>query len=369
MSANTIPNGKRTARNANHEMLRLIAIYMIVFIHANMYLGKFCQGAGWSFFNGLVNGVCNTGVSCFILISGYYGVRFDIRKLVKMECMMITLSLLETGLMYIFAPESLGGGSALLEQLVKSVFPFITRKYWFYSCYVCLLLFSGYLDKLIKALDRETFRNLLLLMAGLFSVLPTVFYFELVPDNGKGLVQMIMIYLIGRYIRMYRDVRLPQVKAVSLFLLLWIVNGISHEHPVALGSMSHHLCKDNSITNIVMAVILFYLFKEVRIRKGARMINRIASQVFAVFALNNTVVFLVMNRWKKYAAAPGPGGVLVFLMLAGIVLAVTLGCLLTGWIRELLLGRPDALAADLICRIGSQLLPKILRLKNRAGAE
>ena len=123
MSANTIPNGKRTARNANHEMLRLIAIYMIVFIHANMYLGQFCQGASWSFFNGLVNGVCNTGVSCFILISGYYGVRFDIRKLVKMECMMITLSLLETGLMYIFAPESLGGALPCSSSLSSPCFP------------------------------------------------------------------------------------------------------------------------------------------------------------------------------------------------------------------------------------------------------
>ena len=87
------------------------------------------------FFNGLVNGICNIGVTCFILISGYYGVQFKLKKLVKMECMMISYSLLEILLMYLVMPEQLQG-AALLEQLVKSLLPFISRKYWFYSCYV-----------------------------------------------------------------------------------------------------------------------------------------------------------------------------------------------------------------------------------------
>ena len=100
----------------------------------------------------LVNGICNIGVTCFILISGYYGVQFKLKKLVKMECMMISYSLLEILLMYLVMPEQLQG-AALLEQLVKSLLPFISRKYWFYSCYVCLMLLSGYIQKLIDALD------------------------------------------------------------------------------------------------------------------------------------------------------------------------------------------------------------------------
>ena len=96
---------KKITRNSNHELLRLIAMYMIVFIHANMYLGSFCSGNIGMFFNGFVNGICNIGVSCFVLISGYYGIKFNIRKLVKMECMMISFSLLETMLLYVVMPE------------------------------------------------------------------------------------------------------------------------------------------------------------------------------------------------------------------------------------------------------------------------
>lgn len=137
---------EKSARNSNHELLRILAMYMIVLIHANMYLFQFTGGGIGFALNGMVNGICNIGVSCFILISGYYGVKFSIRKFVRMECMMITYSLLETALMCLILPEQVQG-AALLEQLIKSFLPFITRKYWFYSSYVCLFFFINSLTQ------------------------------------------------------------------------------------------------------------------------------------------------------------------------------------------------------------------------------
>lgn len=323
-------------RNSNHELLRILAMYMIVLIHANMYLGYFCTGHVFTFFNGLVNGLCNTGVSCFILISGYYGVKCDIRKLVKMECMMITYSLAETLLLYLAMPEQMQG-AALFEQIVKSFLPFITRKYWFYSCYVCLMLLSGYIKKLTDHLDRAAFQGLLLLLFFLFSVLPTLCYFELVPDNGKGLVQMIMVYLAGRYIRLYQDVKLPK-RAGAVFFLLWMINGISHEFPIQTGGIYHHLCKDNSITNLIMAVILFYFFKELKFRSAV--VNKTAGNVFAVFALNNSLVLIAMEALKQ-RGFPAAGGIGGFFVLAAFSLLILLTCLILGALREAVLGRMD----------------------------
>ena len=295
------------------------------------------------FFNGLVNGICNIGVTCFILISGYYGVQFKLKKLIKMECMMISYSLLEILLMYLVMPEQLQG-AALLEQLVKSLLPFISRKYWFYSCYVCLMLLSGYIQKLIDALKQEEMKKLLILMIILFCVLPTIFYFELIPDNGKGLVQMIMVYMIGRYIRSYYDRKL-QGKAIIVFIGLWIINGISHELPIQIGGIYHHLCKDNSITNLTMAVILFFIFKNWKFQSG--IINHLAKNIFAVFALNNTLIACVMkilreNNLVKQGAAGG------FLMLVGIVFIILVGCLLIGSIRELMFGKLDEKLGNMI---------------------
>ncbi|MCM1268746.1 MAG: acyltransferase [Bacteroidales bacterium] len=325
------------------ELLRILAMFMIVSIHANRYLFQIVSGRSAVFFNGMVNGICNIGVTCFILISGYYGMKPDVRKFVRMECMMVTYSLAETILLCIVTPQQMQGG-ALLEQLVKSFFPFITRKYWFYSSYVCLLFFSGYIQKFLEQLTREAFQRLLLLQLVLFSVLPTLFYFELVPDNGKGLVQMIMIYMVGRYIRMYQDVNIPK-GAGLLFLFLWIVNGVSHEIPIQIGGIYHHLCKDNSFTNLTMAVILFYLVKGWKFRSSA--VNRAAGDVFAAFALNNALVTVVMELLLDNGFRGGKG-IVGYLMLIGIEAAVFAGCLFVGEVRRLLFDRCDNYLGDLI---------------------
>lgn len=332
---------EKTKRNSGHELLRIIAMYMIVFIHANMYLRKFCTDSSWMLFNGLVNGICNTGVTCFILISGYYGIKFNFSKLVKMECMMITYSLLETVVMYVVFPEQMQG-AAFLEQLVKSCLPFVTRKYWFYSSYICLFLLSGYIQKFVECLKREEFKRLLIMLIVLFSIFPTLFYFELIPDNGKGLVQMILVYLTGRYIKMYRDCSIKDLtgrrKALLLFMMLWIVNGVSHEFPIQVAGIYHHLCKDNSITNIIMAVLLFYFFKDLKFT--SEVINQLAKYIFAVFALNNTMVSAWMEIMLENGF-DGSRGIPGFLMLAGIVLLILGVCLIIGVFREMVFGKAD----------------------------
>lgn len=324
-------------RNSNHELLRLIAMYMIVRIHANMYIFNFYTGSLSTVLTGAVNGICNTGVTCFILISGYYGIKFDFKKLVKLECMMISYSLLETGILYFVFPQQMTG-AMLLEQAAKSVLPFISRKYWFYSCYICLFLFSGYIDKLIKKLSREELKKLLLISLLIFSIMPTVFYFEIVPDNGKGLVQMLMVYMIGRYIRLYGSRKISPKKALLIIGALWAVNGISHELPISIGGIYHHLCKDNSITNLAIAVILFGLFKEMSFQ--SRLINKVSGCIFAVFALNNTLVNVTMETLKRRGLQE-TNGIVGFFKLEGITLTIFAVCLVIGLVREGILGKLD----------------------------
>lgn len=345
---------KETVRNSNHELLRIIAMYMIIFIHANMYLGNFCTGSIRTFFNGFVNGICNIGVSCFILISGYYGIKFSFQKFVKMECMMITFSILETIILCIALPQQMQG-AALLEQIVKTFFPFITRKYWFYSSYICLFFFSGYIQKFIEVLDKKEFKKLLFTLLLLFSILPTLFYFELIPDNGKGLVQMIMIYMIGRYIKMYCDSSVWNYSNkkcfFALFIILWVVNGVSHEFPIQIGGIYHHLCKDNSITNLTMAIILFFIFKELTIK--SKFINKIAAYIFAAFALENSLVIVTMQVIGNMNLK-SLGGIGGFLTLSFILFGILAICLLLGLFREAIFKKIDLKAS----RTAKHLLDK-----------
>lgn len=78
-----------------------------------------------------------------------------------------------------------------------------------------------------------------------------------------------------------------------MFVFFWLINGISHEIPLQIGDIYHHFCKDNSITNIVMAVLLFYLVKGIPL--NVKPVNKAASFLFAAFALNNQFVSIAMH--------------------------------------------------------------------------
>ncbi len=42
-------------------------------------------------------------------------------------------------------------------------------------------------------------------MLVIFSGITTFFFFDITQDGGKGIVNMVLLYLIGRYIRLYGE--------------------------------------------------------------------------------------------------------------------------------------------------------------------
>ena len=88
-----------------------------------------------------------------------------------------------------------------------------------------------------------------------------------------------------------------------------------------------------------MAVLLFYLFKELKFR--SQFVNKVAAYVFAVFALNNSLVTILM-KWIEKNGFESPNGFLGFFILVGVVLGTFVCCLLVGVIRECLFRRMDS---------------------------
>ncbi len=324
-------------RYSNFELLRIIAMFMIVLIHANMNLGSFATGWAARIYNGMANGISNIGVSMFILISGYFGVSFNVKKLTKLELKMIVYSIFALVASLVFYGATMSMGDKL-ELFAKALLPFTSRSHWFYSCYVLVVIFSGYIDKFIKCLDEKKMRHFIMIMLFCFSVLPTCFYFEIVPDNGKGIVQMFMLYMIGRYIRLYADDFADGRKGLLKLALFggWMINCISFLFPVRVGGIYHTLCKDNSITNLIMAVSLFYLFKEIKIE--SKIINRAAGCLFAVFAMNNTVISIYVDTISSHMPVLMNLGSIGFVMIPLISAAVLVSCVLVGLVCDLLLG-------------------------------
>ncbi len=345
-------------RKSNLELLRILAMFFIILIHlaSAMDLSHFgLEGKFGHVLGGGIVGICNIGVTCFCLISGYFGIKFSLEKLLKMEIMMIVYSLLETLILWKVFPDQMQG-AALLEQLVKSFFPFVSRKYWFYSCYVCLFLFSGYIQKFIDMLKEEELKKFIALSLLIFSVFPTIFYFDIMQDAGKGLVQMITVYIIGRYICIYKDVPVKRKVAIPLFLILWVLNTISIIFPIRFGSIVHSLCRDNSITNITMAILLFYIFKNINF--SSKNINKLTSYMFAVFALENALVNVtakIITHRELYINS----AILGIILLPGTVFSILALCLGIGAIFDLLFSKIERKAIASAVQVINVLYEKI----------
>ena len=203
-------------------------------------------------------------------------------------------------------------------------------------------------------LKKQEMKRLILLLLLVFSVFPTMFYFEIMQDAGKGLVQMLMLYLLGRYIRLYRDIKVDKLNAVVAFGSLWAVNTISIMKPLTIGSITHSLCRDNSVTNIAMAIILLYLFKDIDF--SSIWVNKFTANMFAVFAFENSVVKIAAEVLIR-SGFRGDNRVVGTLLLLGIVMLIFVLCTVIGAVRELIFGKLE----KKITVFGEEVFEKIVR--------
>lgn len=142
-------------RNSTIELLRVLCILMIVFMHLVGIWWDFCDNLFDKEFIIFVNSLCNCAVTIFMLISGYYGIRFNLKKIIRFEMMVLFYSIL-----FILVQYCLIGGVGA-KEMVSSVFSLLTSKYWFYTAYVIIFFVSPYIHQLVNLLSKKQFKNLI----------------------------------------------------------------------------------------------------------------------------------------------------------------------------------------------------------------
>ena len=133
-------------RMANMELLRIIAMAMVIMLH---YLskGNLLPGmAGEIETNGYVAWVMETfsivAVNVYMLISGYFlvGGRFKCSRLVQLLCQILFYSLLIP--VVLVALGILNVQDITIYQLLHYIFPTQMEHYWFITAYVIMYLLS-----------------------------------------------------------------------------------------------------------------------------------------------------------------------------------------------------------------------------------
>lgn len=240
-------------RNSNIEKLRIVCIFMIITMHV---FGQY-QNVSDPIFRHtciFVNAFCNSAVTIFILISGYYGIKTNWGKWVSLLTVTTFYGWFDLTIHLIPPPELFGGLDP--KEFMRDLMPVFCNRYWFITSYMMLMALSGYIQKFIECLSRKEFL-LLISILSLFVILsPTLFILEIFKDYGKGFVNMLTAYLIGRYISQYGFpefvVRHNKVLVFLLAMSIFLLNECLY-----LIGLPGLFARDNNILILFLALSVF----------------------------------------------------------------------------------------------------------------
>ena len=188
-------------RRSNFELLRIVCMLMIIGghiikVHTTPYSLQNPDELIKLFFWG---SFC-IAVNAFVLISGYFGIKFKIERMASLALQVffysVGLSLLSICIgWHTFSPKT----------DILRLFPILTKQYWFVTCYVVLYVISPLLNKWATAMQKAEYKRLLIVGFFLLYVWPTINFLvnapQFIDDAGYGIINFSYLYMLGYYVR------------------------------------------------------------------------------------------------------------------------------------------------------------------------
>ncbi len=333
-------------RQSNIELFRIVAIFCILLEHC----------FGWFLVSGGVNSLMDArwgmgitratilsatciGVNSFILISGYFGLRLKGRSLLNI---FLILFAFYVGCYMVDALAFQHHFS--WHQLIRQSLAF-SRENWFVQCYIFLMLLSPVLNAYVEHTQPK---HQLWFILGLSAAAcyfgcihqSTHFYF----NHGYSITSFILVYLIGRYLRIAGTEQLASVKTRWL-VLAWaamVIIGAAGRliWPTTETPLFYDYC---SPIQLLQATILFVIFTRMQFK--SRAVNWLAGSGLAVFVFHT--IAPVFNIWSQYEADlyNSANGITFVVISIAICIAVfiTATCLdkIRGWVASPILRAYD----------------------------
>lgn len=308
-------------RNSSIELLRLLCMMAIIGHHiiTNVLSINF-QYPIYTF----VDTILHVAVVVFVLISGYFGIHFKLKKLLSLEAQLIYYSVL-AALIAFFVLHSIG-----LKDLIKSFFPVSLHIYWFMSAYMELYLASPFLNKVIDGASNRQYVYLLAVLG-----ISYIFLFDGDLYNaGTNLTGFSFLYILGRYLRNSSFLERP-IKYTLYFLVCYFIVVFAISSFLASNSLFAHFInqfyKYNGIGIILFAIAILHVFVNWRFYNA--WINRFASSALSIYLIHenhkiNEFTYVKPTEFLIGATDIPRGGILLIM-----IFAITCICILIDQVR------------------------------------
>lgn len=279
-------------RQSNIELLRIVCMFFIVFHHFLVHavfpdsLDSDASLNSGNTISIITNGFLYIGVNCFILISGFYGVKLRWKNIASLFIACALYGVLG----YLF--HLWYNGSSIGKNLIyNSVFIFSHSSWWYINCYVILLLVSPLLNAGISIMTK---RQHIITITGLTLCQVYFGYYwreAMFDDSGYNFMQFLYMYIIGAYIHKHvsitKEKRYTYLCIYIVCALIWgILSCIGHSY--AIEGWWNPVCYNNPI--VILAAVAFFLFFQTFSFEN-KMINWLAPGTLAAYLIQDQYYF------------------------------------------------------------------------------
>lgn len=275
-------------RESNFELLRILSMFGVLLNHTLQYLydlNTHIISVG-SFSRSFIMNVCIVAVNCFVLISGYFGIKLSVRGIVKYysQCLFYALVL--------YGYTCILNSSFNFTEFVKVLFACSETKLWFVPAYFALMLLSPIIN---VAFNSSTSRQRVLCLLLLLFVDVYLGYMHQrieIGRDGFELFHLLTVYYCGRFIS--SRPRYIHVKWGILALLFFaLMTGL---HFVKLHFFAISVIYSLHYQSPCLLIASFLVFQWARnISLKSDIVNWVASSVFAVYLIHSNPHF-----WHTY---------------------------------------------------------------------
>jgi hypothetical protein len=215
-------------------------------------------------------------VNGFILISGYYKMNFNFRKLFDLYTQVFFYSVVISAIFWLLKIEPI-----TIKEILRTVFPLVMGRWWFISIYILLFLLSPFINLALSNMDKKVHEQLIIILLIFNVILPSLNY-TYFQDGGYGIENFIFLYCVGDYIRKYDIPKLNYILIyfASCFVLLGIIIFFK-KYDIHI----NRLLSYNFILTEISAINLFLFFKNIKIQ--SLLINKVAASVFAIYLISD----------------------------------------------------------------------------------
>lgn len=354
-------------RNSNMELLRIVAMLMIVAFHIfrhciNIQLTDAnsiaALGNGWYSYPAFSKKLCllaiispmgQIGNAIFLIISGYFMVNkddIDLTKISKKLLLQLGFAALSLGLISILAYQRI---TAIPIKLLS--FNSFNWMSWYVGYYfMVIVLAKVFLNKFLSKLNKNDY---IMFLLTIFALTQFSWSASIISNIGGGLETLctgVFLYSMGGYIKKYNP--FDSVKSWFIIALIAIINiiVIGNFYIVTADNILSYvpngeniflqsipLYVDTQIIPIILGIAIFELFRRIKISNN-KIINFIGSSTFMIYLIHDNEFFYKIWNAKDWITLLYES-LSKFIMTFGIYVLLTFGAGFIGYCIFLLLGK------------------------------